>query len=520
MNKKKSIYRLPDGWAELEIKEVSLKINYGYTAKSISNDTGTKFLRISDIQDGQVNWNTVPYCNIEKSNKYKFILDKGDIVFARTGATVGKSYLIGEIIHDTIFASYLIRIKLSKQINPNYIYKYFQSANYWKQIGIKALGVGQPHVNASSLSKLRLPLPPLDEQIQIVAKIEELFSELDHAQKGLQKAKQQLVMYRQTLLKSSFNGNLTAKWRNDKNTENDKHSSTQKLPAGWKLSILYEEGNLISGQHILKKDYNSNIDGMPYFTGPSDFGTKYPIVSKWTTNPKVLIKKGDVLITVKGSGLGKLNIAQEESTIGRQLMAFDFKAGSKLYIYYYLLFIAQKLKALGIGSAIPGINRESILNINCPIPTQKEQNKIVEILESRFTLIENLEKAINKSLNSVDVFRYSILKKAFEGKLVNQNPSVEFAKILLQKIIIEKEAYLLAQKQAEKLKSKKKRQMEAKKTVLEILKESESPISTQDLWQKSKYAGDIESFYNEIKSIYNQIDEMKKDTESFLSLKK
>jgi len=509
MEKGNKTYKLPDGWIEVEIKDISLKINYGYTAKSISNNTGTKLLRITDIQDNHVDWNAVPYCEIDELDKPKFILKSGDIVFARTGATVGKSFLISDNFPDAIFASYLIRIQLSKHVDPKYIYYYFQSGSYWKQIGIKALGVGQPHVNANSLSRLKLPLPSKNHQKNIVSKIEKLFSELDQAEKGLQKAKYQLEIYRKTLLKSAFEGKLT-----------NPNIETGVLPDEWVLSKLGNNGRLICGQHILKNEYNLNKNGIPYFTGPSDFGVNYPKISKWTTKPKVIVTKDDILITVKGSGLGKLNVVQEKSTIGRQLMAYDFTSGSKLYMFYFLLFQSQNIKALGIGSAIPGIDRESILGIACPIPPPKEQKQIVEILESRFTLIENLEKSISRSLNDVMLFKYSVLKKAFEGKMVSQYSNDESAELLLQKIKKEKEEYLIVQKVIDKLIPKKKRQMETKKTVLEILSKSKEPISTQELWTNSIHEGDIESFYSEIKEIYSKLTEVKEDTESLLSLKK
>ena len=172
------------------------------------------------------------------------------------------------------------------------------------------------------------------------------------------------------------------------------------------------------------------------------------------------------------------------------------------------------------SSAQGSISMGSIRKIAIPIPSSKEQNKIVEILESRFTLIENLEKSINKSLNDVILFKHSALKKAFEGKLVSQNSNDESAELLLQKIRKEKEEYLIFQKVIDKLIPKKKRQMETKKTVLEILNESKTPISAQELWANSIHEGDIESFYSEIKEIYNKLTEVKEDTESLLSLKK
>ena len=104
--------------------------------------------------------------------------------------------------------------------------------------------------------------------------------------------------------------------------------------------------------------------------------------------------------------------------------------------------------------------------------------------------------------------------------MIAQDNTNEPANLLLEKIRIEKSEYLKAQKELDKLKPKKKRQMDKKKTVLEILKESKEPISTQELWTNSIHEGDIESFYSEIREIFEQFDEIKESTESLLSLKK
>ena len=170
---------LPKGWAETDIGEISDRIHYGYTAKSEKKPIGTKLLRITDIQNNKVNWEEVPYCKISDSDKKKYLLEPNDLVFARTGATVGKSYLIQQKIPESAFASYLIRVVLNSKISPKYIYNFFQSHSYWIQIKEGSAGIGQPNVNATKLSKIKLPLPPLTEQNRIVSKIEELSTKLD-----------------------------------------------------------------------------------------------------------------------------------------------------------------------------------------------------------------------------------------------------------------------------------------------------------------------------------------------------
>ncbi|MGH7451885.1 MAG: restriction endonuclease subunit S [bacterium] len=204
---------LPVGWQQASIENISERIHYGYTASAENRDTGVQLLRITDIQNRNVNWHEVPFCEISEQELAKYELKDGDLVFARTGATVGKSYLIKGKIPKAVFASYLIRIILHNEIDKQFVYYFFQSPSYWQQIGMHALGIGQPNVNATTLSRLTIPLPPLTEQHRIVAKIEELFSDLDAGIASLKQAQVQLKTYRQAVLKYAFEGKLTAAWR-------------------------------------------------------------------------------------------------------------------------------------------------------------------------------------------------------------------------------------------------------------------------------------------------------------------
>src|ERR1700761_5789770 len=121
------VRKLPRSWKSVTLKEVSENIQYGFTASSSKENKGPRFLRITDIQDNKVDWNTVPFCVIGDDEIKKYLLQDGDLVFARTGATVGKSFLIKGKIPDSIFASYLIRVRLTKGINEKYVSFFFQS---------------------------------------------------------------------------------------------------------------------------------------------------------------------------------------------------------------------------------------------------------------------------------------------------------------------------------------------------------------------------------------------------------
>jgi type I restriction enzyme S subunit len=146
---------LPKGWHLERVAEISEKPQYGYTQSAQDEPVGPKFLRITDIQDGQVNWETVPFCPCTEKELEKYRLEPGDIVFARSGATTGKTFLVEEC-PEAVFASYLIRLKVRGVIEPAYVYWFFQSPYYWKQV--RPRGAAQPNMNAKILSGLRVPI--------------------------------------------------------------------------------------------------------------------------------------------------------------------------------------------------------------------------------------------------------------------------------------------------------------------------------------------------------------------------
>ena len=169
-------FEVPEGWSWCRLGNITDTIQYGLN--NSAEQSGTyRFLRITDIQNGKVNWDIVPFTNTNESAKY--LLHINDIVFARTGATVGKSFLITELPYETVYASYLIRIRLIGEILPQYIYQFFNSQCYWKQITGKAVGVGQPNCNGTSLKELFIPFPPLSEQERILSIAEAILEYVD-----------------------------------------------------------------------------------------------------------------------------------------------------------------------------------------------------------------------------------------------------------------------------------------------------------------------------------------------------
>ena len=156
-------------WPEVRLGDIASAIEYGVTASANQAHKGPKFLRITDIQNGGVDWDSVPWCDVDPMKAKRSRLVSGDIVFARTGATTGKSYLIENCPRDAVFASYLIRVRMSRSAEPRYVSHYFATPGYWDQIRSNARGAAQPGINASVLRKLLIPLPPIEEQRRIAA---------------------------------------------------------------------------------------------------------------------------------------------------------------------------------------------------------------------------------------------------------------------------------------------------------------------------------------------------------------
>jgi len=164
--KQTEIGEIPEEWEIKSVAELCHKPQYGYTASAVAEPIGARFLRITDIQNGEVDWTGVPYCGCPEEQVINYKLQPGDILFARTGATTGKSYLIKDC-PIAIFGSYLIRVKTKANVDPRFLFIFFNSFSYWKQVSQALSGSAQGGVNASLLSTLKVPTPQLDEQNKI-----------------------------------------------------------------------------------------------------------------------------------------------------------------------------------------------------------------------------------------------------------------------------------------------------------------------------------------------------------------
>ena len=197
-------YELPQGWTWARLGELAVNIHYGFTASANNSVYDVRLLRITDIQNNKVNWNTVPGCEIHDTEIVKYALKDNDILIARTGGTIGKSFIVKNIPVKAVFASYLIRVIPWEILDADYMKLFLESPMYWTQLFEKSMGTGQPNVNASSLKQLKITLPPLTEQKRIVSKVDQLMQLCEELETQLNQSKKDSEMLMQAVLYEAF----------------------------------------------------------------------------------------------------------------------------------------------------------------------------------------------------------------------------------------------------------------------------------------------------------------------------
>ena len=193
-------------WETETLEALCGKPQYGYTESASAAPIGPRFVRITDIQGGRVNWETVPYCECDDLDKYR--LQTGDILFARTGATTGKSYLVKDP-PEAVFASYLIRVRRGERILPEFLWWYFQSSNYWQAVFSGTEDGNRPNMNGSKLAGLEVPFPnSLEMQKQIIKRLDAVRFKLSELQQLQSETEAELASFTPALLAKAFRGEL------------------------------------------------------------------------------------------------------------------------------------------------------------------------------------------------------------------------------------------------------------------------------------------------------------------------
>lgn len=425
--KEEQPYKIPNNWCWTYFKDI-FYIENGYAFKKIDyKKEGIPLVRISNIENGIVNINECIYVNKLEKNEEKYVIEKGDLLIALSGATTGKNgvYYLDEI-------AYLnqrignIKIKNKEKVLSEYRNYYIALKN--EDILNLAYGGAQPNISPKVIEFISIPLSPINEQQRIVNRIESLFTKLDRAKELIENTLAQFEQNKMAILHKAFTGELTVKWRKKNNINEKNFFNKVKLKNVIKL---------ISGRDVSVSLCNDKSIGIPYILGASNIKDNKFFIERWIENPVVVSEKNDILLSVKGT-IGKLYLQKEEKiNISRQIMAL--RALNDLnthYLYYFLLRECERLKFEGNG-LIPGISRKDILDLNILLPTLEEQQEIVNILDkllAKYNKIKNLEQQLEK----IELLKKAILAKAFRGELGTNNPDEESAENLLKEILAEK----------------------------------------------------------------------------------
>ncbi len=427
---------------------------YGYTASAMQKGN-CRFLRITDINNGKVSWDNIPYCDCETIKKYE--LSSKDILIARTGNNI--SYLVDESVpNNTVFASYLIRLVCNKEkLLPEYLYLFLNSYAFWPQILEKQRGALLQNVNAQRMKELLIPYCPIEDQKKLIANTNKKIWEIQKRIKNLLDSKQQLkteLTYQQTLIKKlqqqilqeAIEGKLTTGWRKRFSTPPRGRAAKQ----GWGkyeyASVLLER--IIAEKNQMIKDKKIK----PHKTSPpiSDEYKPFPLPPGW-----VWCRLGDIIIIQYGKGLAKSETKSvgkyavygsngivgfydrgltdnRAIIIGRKGSAGALQVASsgswttdvsyyveddKNIIFDYLFFLLQSLRLEDMGKGIkPGLNRNEAYNSVIPLPPFAEQKAIATKVEKLLALCDQLETKITENKTHAEQLMRAVLKEVFAQK--------------------------------------------------------------------------------------------------------
>ena len=405
-------FEVPESWEWTTIGEIASSILYGVSesAKEIGQ---YKLLRITDIQNNKVNWETVPFTDYDKNKAAAYLLTDGDILFARTGATVGKSYLVEGLKDSAIYASYLIRVQTSSVILPAYIKFFFESGFYWEQISFNSVGIGQPNVNGTTLAALTIPIPPYREQLRIVEEAKKWLMVIDGLDVEIEDLQTSIAQAKSKILDLAIHGRLVPQDPNDepaiellkrinpKFTPCDNAHDTNQLPDSWCWTTLGDVCELVTGSTPSKLHPEYYGGDFPFYK-PTDLdaGRHVNIPSEFLTdegkNVSRIIPVGSTAICCIGS-IGKCGYIEKEGTTNQQInTAVPSKSLSPLYLYYFCnsSYFIDELSADSSAITISIVNKSKLSKMLISLPPYNEQQRIVAKIEELFAVLDEIQKSI------------------------------------------------------------------------------------------------------------------------------
>lgn len=472
MNQELKKYELPESWKWVKLGEVCTKMSNGVNAKQSDEKIGLAISRIETIWNETIDWNRVKYIlENEKEFIEKYALKENDILFSHINSDIhlGKTAIYKNQTQLLIHGINLLLIRFNKDVLPdffNYQFKYKRRRGEFSSIAQKS--VNQSSINQPKLKNTDFVLPPKPVQQAIVSKIEELFSELDKGIETLRFAQQQLKTYRQAVLKWAFEGKLTEEWRQMNRSSVRIQSGSKKEIQVRVLSKLLSESVAAEpfGKYQKNGDQGFDNSELPHgwkWTKISNIATINPklpnkesiesdlavqflpmklveeIINKihlTETKKFIEVQKGSYTPFIDGDVIfakvtpcmenGKIAVVDKlKNGIGYGSSEFHVvRCQSEVlnsYLFYFLVQDKFRNEAENAMTGAVGLRRvpkQFIENHTIPLPTIEEQQEVVSEIETRLSVADKMEEGITQSLQQAEALRQSILKKAFEGRLV------------------------------------------------------------------------------------------------------
>ena len=413
-----------------KIKEFASLLN-GYAFKSKNYvSAGIRIMRIANVKDGYICDEQPCYYPEDTHEEIeKYMLKAGDMLISLTG-NVGRIGIMPANMLPAALNQRVSCIRLKDDsVNKKYLFYFFQRKSFVQDCIKASKGVAQLNLSTKFLEEYSVPVPPLSEQERIVARIEELFSELDKAVETLKTTKQQLTVYRQAVLKEAFEGSFTVHRSFDLELEWSSAEEIKSLPAipkEWRYIALSKLGDLGRGKskHRPRNDPKLFEDGKYPFLQTREVKAAKQYITEFSKmygefglQQSKLWPKGTLCITIAA------NIA-ETAFLGIDACFPDSVVGFSPYeniipedIKHFIESQKLRLWAFAPATAQKNINLDTLENLIVPYCSVEEQKDVIAEIEARMSTCNSIEKTVDTTLQQAEAMRQSILKQAFEGRL-------------------------------------------------------------------------------------------------------